>query len=76
LVRTTVNIPAPLHRILREQSAAQGCSVEEFILMGLKMNLLKRRRRRTKKVQFPLITSKGPKVDLINEQIYEHVEFP
>jgi hypothetical protein len=27
-------------------------------------------------VRFPLIASKGPKVDLTNEDIYEYVEFP
>jgi len=27
-------------------------------------------------VQFPLIVSEGAKVDLSNEEIYEHVEFP
>lgn len=31
---------------------------------------------RPQKVQFPLIVSKGPKVNLTNQQIYEHIEFP
>jgi hypothetical protein len=35
-----------------------------------------RRAARPKKVKFPLITSKGPKVNVTNERIYEHVEFP
>jgi hypothetical protein len=30
----------------------------------------------TPEVKFPLIASDGPKVDLTNEQIYEHIEFP
>ncbi len=33
-------------------------------------------RPRAKKVRFPLIVSKGPRVKVTNEQIYEHVEFP
>jgi hypothetical protein len=32
--------------------------------------------RRPKKVRFPLIVSKGLKVNVTNRQIYEHVEFP
>ena len=75
-VRTTVDIPAPLYRRLKEQAAAQGRSVRELILGGIKITLLQGRRPRTKKVRFPLIVSEGPKVDLTNEQIYERIEFP
>ncbi len=75
-VRTTVDIPAPLYRRLKEQAAAQGRSVRELILVGVKTTLLESRRPRTKRVRFPLIVSKGPKVNLSNEQIYERVEFP
>ena len=75
-VRTTVDIPAPLYRRLKEQAAAQGRSVRELILVGVKTTLLEGRRPRTKRIRFPLIVSKGPKVNLSNEQIYERVEFP
>ena len=34
------------------------------------------RRLRAQKVTFPLIASKGPKVHVTNEQIYEQIEFP
>jgi len=33
-------------------------------------------RPRPQKVRFPLIISKGPKVNVTNKRIYEHVEFP
>jgi len=33
-------------------------------------------RPRPQKVRFPLIVSKGPKVNVTNKRIYEHVEFP
>jgi Ribbon-helix-helix protein, copG family len=75
-VRTTVDIPAPLYRKLKEHAAARGRSVRELILAGVKTVLIEGQRPRTRKVQFPLIISKGPKVNLTNEQIYEHVEFP
>ena len=75
-VRTTVDIPASLYRKLKEQAAAQGRSVRELILAGVRITLLEGKRPRTKRVRFPLIVSKGPKVDLSNEQIYERIEFP
>ena len=75
-VRTIVDIPASMYCRLKEQAAAQGQSTRELILHGIEMVLLERRRPRPKRVHFPLICSPGPKVELTNEQIYEHVEFP
>jgi hypothetical protein len=75
-VRTTVDIPASLYRRLKEQAAARGSSVRELVLAGVKSVLLQGQRPRRKRVQFPLIVSKGSKVIVTNEQIYEHVEFP
>jgi hypothetical protein len=75
-IRTTVDIPAPLYRRLKAQAAANGRSVRELVLAGVQSVLLQARRPRPQQVQFPLIDSPGPKVDLTNEQIYEHVEFP
>jgi hypothetical protein len=75
-VRTTVDIPAPLYRKLKEQAAARGESVRELVLSGVRSVLLDAQRPPAKKVQFPLIVSKGRKVNLTSDQIYEHVEFP
>jgi hypothetical protein len=75
-VRTTVDIPAPLYRKLKEQAAARGHSVRELVLKGVRSVLLQGQRPRPKKVKFPLIVSEGPKVEVSNEQIYEYVEFP
>jgi len=75
-VRTTVDIPAALYRKLKEQAAARGYSVRELVITGVKSVLLQGQRPRSRRVKFPLISSKGPKVNLSNEQIYEHVEFP
>lgn len=75
-MRTTVDIPAPLYRKLKEQAAAKGHSVRELVLAGIRSIILQGQRPRPKRVQFPLIVSEGPKVDLSSEQIYEHVEFP
>ncbi len=75
-VRTTVDIPAPLYRKLKEQAAARGRSIRELVLAGVKGVLVEGQRPPSKRVRFPLIASKGRKVKLTNEQIYEHVEFP
>lgn len=75
-VRTTLDIPAPTYKRLKEQAAARGSSIRELVLIGINSVLLQGRRPRTRRVRFPLIVSEGPKVNLTNEQIYEHVEFP
>ena len=68
--RTTVDMPAPLYRKLKAQAAASRRSVRELVLAAIKRVLLKDQRPRPRRVQFPLIVSDGPKVDLTNEQIY------
>ena len=75
-VRTTVDIPASLYRKLKEQAAAQGRSVRELILVGVRVTLVEGKRPRSRRIKFPLIVSRGPKVDVTNERIYEHLEFP
>jgi hypothetical protein len=75
-IRTTIDIPAPLYRKLKEQAAARGESIRELILAGVKNVLLQARPPRARRVHFPIIVSEGPKVDVTNEQIYEHIEFP
>ncbi|MGA7459584.1 MAG: hypothetical protein WBW69_05125 [Candidatus Korobacteraceae bacterium] len=75
-VRTTVDIPAPLYRKLKQRAATKGSSVRQLVITGVKAVLEQEERPRTKRVRFPLIKSKGPKVNLTNEQIYGGIEFP
>ena len=75
-VRTTIDIPAPLYRQLKEQAAASGKSVRELVLIGVQAVVLERKKPKSRRVKFPLIVSDGPKIDLTNEQIYELIEFP
>jgi hypothetical protein len=76
-VRTTVDIPAPLYRKLKQRAAAKGSSVRQLVITGVKAVLEQEEQRpRTKRVRFPLIRSKGPKVNLTNHQIYGGIEFP
>lgn len=75
-VRTTVDIPTPIYRKLKQQAAANGRSVRELVLAGVRSVLLQGQRPSPRRVQFPLIVSDGPEVEMTNEQIYEHIEFP
>jgi hypothetical protein len=75
-VRITVGILTSMYRRLKEQAAKQGRPTRELILAGVEKVLLRSQRPRPRRVHFPLIHSKGPKVNLTNEQIYEYVEFP
>lgn len=75
-IRTTVDIPAPIYRRLKEQAAHQGCSVRELLMNGIERVLLNPQRPQKKRVRFPLIVSGGPKVNLSNQRLYELIEFP
>jgi metal-responsive CopG/Arc/MetJ family transcriptional regulator len=75
-IRTTVDIPAPLYRKLKARAAEKGRSVRSLVLDGVRTVLQERRRTNHRKVGLPLIASDSPKVDLTNDQIYEHIEFP
>jgi len=74
-VRTTVDIPRPLYRKLKQRAAAKGSSVRQLVITGVKA-VLEEERPRTTRVRLPIIASKGPKVNLTNEQIYGGIEFP
>jgi hypothetical protein len=76
LIRTTVDIPAPVYRKLKEQAAQQGCTVRDLVTRGVEQVLLKPERPRKRPVAFPLIDSKGPKVRIASERLYELIEFP
>jgi hypothetical protein len=55
---------------------AKGIYLRKLVLICIRAILPNTTRRQSKKVKFPLIKSKDPKVNMTNEQIYEHVEFP
>ena len=75
-IRTTLDIPVPIYRRLKEQAAQQGRSVRELLLRGAEIVLLRPQRPKKRPAHFPLIDSKGPKVELTNERLYELIGFP
>jgi hypothetical protein len=70
-----VDVPAPLCCKLKEQAARKGCSIRELVSRGIEQVPLEPRLPH-KRVSLPLIRSKGPKIKLTSERIYELVEFP
>ena len=72
----TLDIPLPIYRKLKEQAARQGRSVRDLLLSGAESVLLRPQRPKKRPARFPLIDSKGPKVELTHERLYELIEFP
>lgn len=74
-VRTTVDIPGPLYSKLKQRAVAEGTSIRRPVISGVE-NVLRAQKSPRRRARLPVIVSKGPKVNLTNEQIYRHVEFP
>jgi hypothetical protein len=74
-IRTTVDIPAPLYRKLKKRAAEKGTSIRRLVISGVE-NVLLDEKSTGRRARLPVIVSKGPKVNLTNEEIYRHVEFP
>ncbi len=79
-VRISIDVPATLHRRLKEAAARKGCSARQLILQSIERavdeSTPKSGRRRLSLVP-PIIPSLGGgPIDLTNQQIYELIEFP
>jgi hypothetical protein len=75
-VRITLDIPSPLYRKLEGEATARGTTVQELVLARVRTMMANCQRPQLKKLRLPLIRSKGPKVNLTNEMIYEDIDFP
>jgi hypothetical protein len=76
-MRTTVDIPDIVYRRLKTRAASEGRSAKELILQGVEQVLKERRRKRGRRVKFPLVPSKEPgTLHLDNAKIYEVISFP
>jgi hypothetical protein len=76
-VRTTVDIPDALYRELKSKAAREKRSVKELILRGVEVELRARHKKRSRRVVFPLVSSKvAGKLDIDNARIYELIPFP
>jgi hypothetical protein len=61
-IRTTIDIPEPAYRKLKEQATRQGCSVRDLLARRISDGITKSPPAAKRRVKFPLIRSKGPKV--------------
>jgi hypothetical protein len=79
-VRTSLDIPATLHRRLQEAAARKGSSARQMILRSIEHAVEEaepRRAERRLSLETPLVPSNGRKpFDLTNKQIYELLELP
>jgi hypothetical protein len=71
-MKITVEIPAPIYRLLKSRAASDGRTAKELILRGVEQVLKEPRRKRGRRVKLPLVPSKVPgTLRLDNAKIYE-----
>jgi hypothetical protein len=79
-IRTSLDIPATLHRRLHEAAARKGCSARQLILRSLERAVAEAEPQRPPSrlsLDPPLVPAQGRKpFALTNKQIYELIEFP
>jgi hypothetical protein len=79
-VRTSLDIPANLHRRLHEAAARKGSSARQLILRSIERAVEEsepKRSGRRLNLDRPLVPGDGRKpFDLSNEQIYDLLEHP
>lgn len=76
-MRTTVDIPDALYRLLKARAAAEGRSVEALLLDAAEKAVVAGAGRSAHRVHVPLVASKRPgSLRLDNARIYDAVGFP
>ena len=76
-MRTTVDIPDSMYRMLKSKAATEGSSVKEILLRGAEYELGLQRKKPGRRVKLPLVKSKNPgwlKID--NDKIAEILSLP
>jgi len=78
-IRTSLDVPADLHRRLHAAAAREGCSARRLILRGIERAIRDaepQRPRRRLSLDAPIVPSTGKPFHLTNEQIYDLIELP
>ena len=72
-MRTTIDIPDQLYKQMKAKAALQGRTVKEIVLRGVEKEMQDTPvKKKTKRVQLPLIHGKGTqKINLTNAEIEE-----
>ena len=75
-MRTTVDIPDPIYRVLKSQAALEGRSVKDLILQRVAAPEQAVASGR-KKLKFPAVKAKKPgSMKLGAEGVYDYIPFP
>lgn len=76
-MRTTVDLPAAMHRRLKARAAAEGKTAKALILRGIEQVLTDRSVVAKGKLVAPVIRSKRPgSLRIDNARIYDVISFP
>lgn len=76
-MRTTVDIPDALYRMLKARAAAEGRSVKALLLDAAAHALTAGASRSGRRVRVPLVASRRPgRLKLDNSRIYDAIGFP
>lgn len=78
-IRTSLDIPVPLHRRLHALAARKGCSARQLILRSIERSVEEaepQRSRRRLTLDLPIVPPRGRHIDLTNKQIYDLIELP
>ncbi len=78
-IRTSIDLPRDLHRRIHEAAARKGCSARKLMLEGIERAVEEGQPSRpVRRLDFdnPPLPLAGRRIDLTNEEIYDHIEFP
>jgi len=76
-MRTTVDIPDSLYRRLKSEAATRGCSVKSLVLRSVRASLERKFSRRSKKrVKLPIVESKRPGWQRLDNRLINEILFP
>ena len=76
-VRTTVDIPTPLYKQLRQKAAKEGSTIKQLVVQGVEEVLNPKPTPPKRRLTAPIIHSKRPgSLHITNDQIYEIIGFP
>lgn len=71
-VRTTVDIPTPLYRQLRQRAAKEGSTIKKLVVQGVEEVLSPKPAAPKRRITGPIIPSKRPgSLHITNDEIYE-----
>lgn len=76
-MRTTVDIPDNMYRLLKAKAATDGASVKQLLLRGAEAVLADQTRRPKRRLSQPILNQGEPgSLELTNEMIYDILDLP